>query len=36
MPFRYGACRGAANSDWAAYRFPDVDDVAKWLERIPD
>ncbi|MGB7947977.1 MAG: metal-dependent hydrolase [Candidatus Binatia bacterium] len=36
MPFRYGVCRGNTDSYWTAYRFPDVDDVAKWLERIPD
>jgi inner membrane protein len=36
MPFRYGACRGNANTDWTAYRFPEVDDFARWLERLPD
>jgi inner membrane protein len=36
MPFRYGVCRGNANSDWTAYPFPEVDDLARWLERLPD
>jgi inner membrane protein len=36
MPFRYGVCRGNANTHWTAYPFPEVDDFSRWLERLPD